>query len=197
VVLLAWFFAFGWPRGVARELLGDVPVPGADFPHQPLDILDDEFALATDWNPPESNNRPNLHGENHPFPDLLLRFGLTDRLELRLGWPEYVRGHSGDPALGGWFSGTTDPNVGLAYDLWGQPLTELMYAWQISDRTAVTGRSGLAVLKSDGDRYTQFHQSLSFDVMLTERLALSWRSAAGLNSTAPDFLHVFRFAHRF
>jgi hypothetical protein len=289
VVLLAWFFAFGCPRCVAQELLGDVPVPGADFPHQPLDTLDDEFALATDWNPPESKTtgpiwmeritglargRTQLEGgysflgdsaagsqwTQHAFPDLLLRFGLTDRFELRLGWPGYVRSHSGDPALGGWFGGTTDPNVGLAYDLWGQrgvlpqtavlaalpvplegnpfalnslqPLTELMYAWQTSDRTAVTGRSGFAVLKSGGERYTQFQQSLSFDVilterlgalmvwdmladqgswnnhrqhmaggglsfLLTERLVLSWRSAIGLNSAAPDFLHVLRFAYRF
>ena len=29
-------------------------------------------------------------GTQHAFPDMLLRFGLTDRLELRLGWPGYV-----------------------------------------------------------------------------------------------------------
>ena len=113
-----------------------------------------------------------------------------------------------------------------------QPLTELMYTWETSDRTAMTGRSGFAIFDASGDNYTQFQQSLGFDVMLTERLgafvswdmladhgswndtsqhmaggglsfllterfAVSWRSAAGLNSAAPEFLIDIRFAHRF
>jgi hypothetical protein len=36
---------------------------------------------------------------------------------------------------------------------------------------------------------------LSF--LLTERLAISWRSAVGLNSAGPDFLNDIRFAYRF
>jgi hypothetical protein len=200
------------------------------------------------------------NGTQHAFPDLLLRFGLTDRLELRLGWPGYVTSDADDPTVGGWFNGTLDPNVGLAYDLWGQrgwlpqtavlaavpvplegnpfalnslqPLTELMYLWQTSDRTAITGRSGFAIFDAAGDNYTQFQQSVSLDVVLTERLgafvswdmlanhgswndtsqhmaggglsfllterfAISWRSAVGLNSAAPDFLNDIRFAYRF
>ncbi len=107
-----------------------------------------------------------------------------------------------------------------------------MYAWQTSDRTAITGRSGFVIFDAAGDNYTQFQQSLSFDVILTERLgtfvswdmltdhgswndtsqhmaggglsfllterfAISWRSAVGLNSAAPDFLNDIRFAYRF
>ena len=153
-----------------------------------------------------------------------------------------------------------DPNVGVVYDLWEQrgvlpqtavlvavpvplkgnsfalnslqPLTELMYSWQTSDRTAITGRSGLAIFEAAGDKYTQLQQSLSFDVvvterlgafvswdmlanhgswndtsqhmvggglsfLLTERLAISWRSAVGLNSAAPDSLNDIRFAYPF
>ena len=36
---------------------------------------------------------------------------------------------------------------------------------------------------------------LSF--LLTERLAISWRGAAGLNAAAPDFLNDIRFAYGF
>jgi hypothetical protein len=183
-----------------------------------------------------------------------------ERLELRLGWPGYVSSDTDDPAGAGGVNGTLDPNVGLLYDVWGQhgwlpqtavlaavpvplegnpfalnslqPLTELMYAWETGDRTAITGRSGFAIFDAVGDNYTQFQQSLSFDVVLTERLgvfvswdmladhgswndtsqhmaggglsfllterfAVSWRSAVGLNSAAPDFLNDIRFAYRF
>lgn len=196
----------------------------------------------------------------HAVPDILLRFGLTDRLELRLGWPGYVSNNTDDPTIDSGFTGTLDPNVGLLYDLWEQhgwmpqtavlaslpislggnpfaldslqPLAELMYSWQTGDRTAITGRSGLAIFDTAGDNYTQFRQSLSLDVilnerwgsfvswdmladhgswndtsqhmaggglslLLTERFAVSWRAAVGLNSAAPDFLNDIRFAYRF
>jgi hypothetical protein len=181
-------------------------------------------------------------------------------LELRLGWPGYVSSDTDGPAIASGFTGTLDPNVGLLYDLWGQhgwlpqtavltavpvplegnpfalnslqPLTELMYTWEVSDRTAITGRSGFAVFGAARGNYTQIQQSLSFDVILTERLgafvswdmladhgsgndtsqhmasgglsfllaerfAISWRSAVGLNTAAPDFLNDIWFAYRF
>ena len=177
-----------------------------------------------------------------------------------MGWPGYVSNAADDPDFGEQYSGTLDPNVGLVFDLWRQrgmlpqaavlaavpvrlegnpfasnslqPLTELMYAWQTTDRMAITGRSGFAIFDATGDNYTQFQQSVSLDVILTERLgafvswemlanhgswndtsqhmagggllfllterfAVSWRSAVGLNSAAPDFLNDIRFAYRF
>ncbi len=133
-----------------------------------------------------------------------MRFGLTNRLELRVGWPGYVSNQYDDPVLGSWSSGTLDPNVGFAYDLWCQrgllpqtavlvavpvklagnpfalnslqPLAELMYAWQLGDRTSLTGRSGFALFEVAGDNYAQFQQGLSVDVMVTPRLGTfaSW-----------------------
>ena len=289
LVLATWFVTIGCPTSVAQDTFGHLPAAGGDFAYQPLVASGDEFADESTWDSPEAKStgltwtqriarlargRAQLEGgysflrgsvgggdgTQHVFPDMLLRFGLTDRLELRLGWPGYVTSDTDDPTLGGRFSGTLDPNVGLVYDLWGQrgvlpqaavlaavpvplegnpfalnslqPLTELMYAWQTSDRTAITGRSGFALFDAAGDNYTQFQQSLSFDVILTERLgtfvswdmladqgswndtsqhmaggglsfllterfAISWRSAVGLNSVAPDFLTDIRFAYRF
>jgi hypothetical protein len=289
LVLVAWLAIIRCPLCGAQDTFGRQPVAGGDFAYQPLVAPSDEFADDTAWGSPEAKSadltwtqriaklargRTQLEGgysylrgsaggsdwTQHSVTDMLLRFGMTDRLELRLGWPGYVTSDTDDPALGGGFSGTLDPNVGLVYDLWGQrgmlpqtavlaaapiplkgnafalnslqPLTELMYSWQTSDRTAITGRSGFAIFDVSGDSYTQFQQSLSLDVILTDRLgtfvswdmladrgswndasqhmaggglsfllterfAISWRSAVGLNSAAPVFLNDIRFAYRF
>jgi hypothetical protein len=207
-----------------------------------------------------SDSAENGSATQHAFPDLLLRFGLTNRLELRLGWPGYVSSDYDGSDFRVRSSGSLDPNVGLAYDLWCQrgllpqtavlgavpvtlegnpfalkslqPLAELLYAWHLGDRTAITGYSGFALFEVSGDNYTQFQQGLSCDLvlterlgafvswdmlvnhgswndasehmaggglsfLLTERLAISWRTAIGLNSAAPDFLNDVRFAYRF
>jgi hypothetical protein len=287
--LAVWFVTVRCPTSVAQDAIGHLPTAGGDFAYQPPVAPVGEYADDTTWDSPGAKaanltwtqrvarvarGRTQLEGgysylrgsaggsdwTQHAIPDMLLRFGLTDRLELRLGWPGYVSSDSDDPAVGSGFTGTLDPNVGLLYDLWGQrgllpqtavlaavpiplegnpfalnslqPLTEVMYSWQTSDRTAITGRSGFAIFDAAGDNYTQFQQSLSLDVilterlgafvswdmladhgswndtsqhmgggglsfLLTERLAISWRSAVGLNSAAPDFLNDIRFAYRF
>jgi hypothetical protein len=289
VVVLALLLTVHCPPSTAQDTFGRRPAVAGDFAYDPLVPPSDEFANDTAWDPAETEStdltwtqriarlargRTQLEGgysylrgsaggsdwTQHALPDMLLRFGLTDRLELRLGWPGFVSSDSDDPSIGSGFTGTLDPNVGILYDLWGQngwmpqtavlaavpvplegnpfalnslqPLTELMYSWETSDRTAITGRSGFAIFEAAGDNYTQLQQSLSFDVilterlgtfvswdmlanhgswndvsqhmaggglsfLLTERLAISWRSAVGLNSAAPDFLNDIRFAYRF
>ncbi len=288
-VMAASLVIFRCPASIAQEMLGGRPAMAGDFAYEPLDLPGDKFLSGTTSQTPETESaeltwtqriaqlargRTQLEGgysylrgsasgsdwTQHALPDMLLRFGLTDRLELRLGWPGYVSSDSEDPTLGSSFTGTLDPNIGLLYDLWGQrgwlpqtavlaavpvslegnplalnsfqPLTELMYSWETSDRTAITGRSGFAIFEPPGDSYVQLQQSLSFDVLLTERLgsfvswdmlanhgswddtsqhmaggglsyllterlAISWRAALGLNSAAPDFLNDIRFAYRF
>ena len=289
VVMAAWLIITRCAPSVAQDTFGHLPAAGGDFAYQPLVASGNKCADDTEWGSPDAQfadltwtqkiarltrGRTQLEGgysylrgstggvgwTQHAVPDMLLRFGLTDRWELRLGWPGYVSSDTDDPAIGNGFTGTLDPNLGLLYDLWGQdgwlpqtavlgtvpiplegnpfalnslqPLTELMYSWQTSDRTAITGRSGFAIFDAAGDNYIQFQQSLSFDVilkerlgtfvswdmladhgswddtsqhmaggglsyLLTERFAISWRSAVGLNSAAPDFLNDIRFAYRF
>lgn len=288
-ILAVWLVTVRCPTSVAQDAFGLRPGAGGDFAYRPMVPLGNDFADDPTWGSPGAKSpdltwtqkiarlargRAQLEGgysylhdsaggddrSQHAFPDLLLRFALTNRLELRLGWPGYVSSDTDAPTVNGWLSGTLDPNVGLLCDLWQQrgllpqtavlaavpvplegnpfalnslqPLTELMYAWETSDRTAITGRSGLAIFDAAGDNYTQFQQSLSLDVILTERLgafaswdmladhgslnnatqhmaggglsflltdrfAISWRSAVGLNSAAPDFLNDIRFAYRF
>jgi hypothetical protein len=289
VVVTTWLVTLRCPPGMAQDTLARRPTVAGDFVHQPLIPPGEEFTDVTTWESLEAQSadvtwtqkiarlargRTQLEGgysylrgsvggsdwTQHALPDMLLRFGLTDRLELRLGWPGYVSSSSDDPAISSGFTGSLDPNVGLLYDLWGQrdwlpraavlvaipvplegnpfalnslqPLTELMYSWETSDRTAVTGRSGFAIFETAGDNDTQFQQSFSFDVILTQRLgafvswdmlvnqgswndssqhmaggglsfaltdrlAICWRSAVGLNSAAPDFLNDIRLVHRF
>jgi hypothetical protein len=289
LAVLAWLVSVCCPSSMAQDTFGRRPVMAGDLAYEPLVAPGGEFTDDTTWASPEAKSadltwtqriarlargRTQLEGgysylrgsaggsdwTQHALPDMLLRFGLTDRLELRLGWPGYVSSDSDDPAIGNGFTGTLDPNIGVLYDLWGQngwlpqaavlaavpvplegnpfalnslqPLTELMYTWETSDRTALTGRSGFAIFETAGDNYVQFQQSLSFDVilterlgafvswdmlanrgswndtsqhmaggglsfLLTERLSISWRSAVGLNSAAPDFLNDIRFAYRF
>jgi hypothetical protein len=276
-------------RPLARAQDTFLPAASDDFAFQSRGALGDGFADETMWNSPGAKSadvswtqriarlargRTQLEGgysylrgsagggewTQHAIPDMLLRFGVTDRLELRLGWPGYVSSETDDPIVGSGFTRTMNPNVGFLYDLWNQrgalpqaavlaavpvtlegnpfalnslqPLTELMYSWQTGDQTAVTGRSGFAIFDADGDNYTQFQQSLSLDIilterwgtfvswdmladhgswndtsqhmvggglsfLLTERFAICWRSASGVNSAAPDFLNDIRFAYRF
>lgn len=148
----------------------------------------------------------------HAVPDMLVRMGITDRLEFRLGWPGVVFNDGS--------TNTLDPTIGVVYDLWGQqgyrpltaihvalpvsmegnpfalnsfqPLTEVMYSWQTSQWTAVTGRTGFALFDVFGDDYTQVQQSLSYDVVLTDRVGafVSWEMLANVGSQNDTSQHM-------
>jgi hypothetical protein len=145
------------------------------------------------------------HLTEHTLPDLLLRVGLTRRLELRIGWPGYVSTRYEGRLAADSSSRTLDPNVGLMFDLWPQhgwvpqtavlaavpitlegdptvmnslqPLSELLYCWYLSDRLALGGTTGLALFREDGDDFVQFQQSAGLDVLLHERLStfIQWQ----------------------
>ncbi|NUQ62943.1 MAG: transporter [Pirellulales bacterium] len=134
----------------------------------------------------------------HALPDLLLRIGLTERLELRVGWPGYrsvdYGGDWGDLS----YDETLDPNVGFMFDLWQQsgwrpqtalsaavpiameddplvfdslqPVAQLLYLWYLNDRWSIGGTTGMAIFEEYGDRYGQLQQSLDVDYVLSDRL---------------------------
>ena len=193
---------------------------------------------------------------HHTVPDMLLRFGITDRLEIRFGWPGYVATRYAE-SLGGTYSDdrALDPNVGLMFDLWSQrgvlpqtailasvpltlegspfameslqPVSQILYRWDLTDRLAVGGTTGFALFEVAGDSYTQLQQTVALDATLTDcigtfgeweilsdngtqhllgggvswlatrRLQVTWRAGVGLNQPAPDFLTNVRFAWRF
>lgn len=136
----------------------------------------------------------------HVAPDLLLRVGVTERIEVRIGWPGASIVNQ-DGALGSTTTTTTlDPNVGLMMDLWSQqgwlpqtailgsvpitlggnrfamsslqPVSALLYQWSLTDRLSVGGDSGLALYRDDGDHYLQWQQSVDADYLLTDRVGL-------------------------
>jgi len=133
----------------------------------------------------------------HYVPDMLLRVGLTRRLELRIGWPGWYSTDSSGALGDSTQSGTLDPNVGFMFDLcpqkrWRpqmavlasvpitlrgssfaseglQPLSQIIYRWQPTDRLAWGGATGMALFRDGGDHYTQFQQSINFDYALGDR----------------------------
>ncbi|MHB8897607.1 MAG: transporter [Thermoguttaceae bacterium] len=158
--------------------------------------------------------------EEHVVPDLLLRVGLSDRLEVRVGWPGVsVVSQSGAP--GDSVAATTlDPNVGLMLDLcpqrgWVpqtallgsvpitlggdrfamnslQPVCEVLYQWQLGDAWAVGGSSGLGMYRDEGDHYVQWQQSVDVDYLLTDRAGLfsQWQALADDGSARDATRHM-------
>jgi hypothetical protein len=141
-----------------------------------------------------------VRATQHALPDLLLRWGLTDRLEIRIGWPGWVATHYDGPGFSRSTDDTLDPNIGFMLDLWPQrgivpqtavlaavpltlegnpfaldsfqPLSELLYRWQLTDRVGWGGTTGLALFDVAGDEFIQFQQTVGLDGLLTERLGL-------------------------
>lgn len=134
----------------------------------------------------------------HVLPDLLLRVGLTDRLEVRLGWPGYLARSHDAPWSELPEGEVLDPNVGLMFDLFPQhgwipqtavagavpitlhgnlfamdsfqPLGQVLYCWELGERTALVGTTGVAQRRDPGDDYLQFQQTACLDYLLTDRL---------------------------
>jgi len=140
-----------------------------------------------------------VSASQHVVPDMLLRVGLTERLELRIGWPGYVATGYRD-SLGSYsVDETLDPNVGFMLDLFPQegwrpqtalvasvpitldgnplsmssvqPLSEILYCWYPGERWTVGGSTGMGLFELFGDHFLQFQQSVNVDYLLTERWA--------------------------
>ena len=156
----------------------------------------------------------------HTVPDLLFRFGLTDRLEVRIGWPGWVSTDFSGPLAGNSSSDTLEPNVGFMVDLFGQdgwlpqtallaavpitlqgdplamnslqPLSQLLYAWYFTDRLAAGGATGVALFRFDGDDFIQWQQSVNVDYLLTDRVDgfLEWEVLVDRGSADDGSQHL-------
>jgi len=144
------------------------------------------------------------HATQHVVPDLLLRYGLTDHFEIRLGWPGLVSTNYDGSLADRSDDDVLAPTVGFMLDLWPQngwrpqtavlasvpidfsgdlftmnsfqPLSELLYLWEINDRLVVGGSTGFALFHVEGDHFIELQQTLSLDRLLTDRLIgfLEW-----------------------
>ena len=156
----------------------------------------------------------------HVVPDLLVRYGLTDRLELRIGWPGFVSTHYGEPLADRSRDEVLDPNVGFLFDLWPQrgwlpqaavlasvpitlrgnpftmeslqPLTQALYCWRLNDRLTLGGTTGAALFRVDDDNFIQFQQTASLDWSATERMAtfVEWEMLADHGSDDDGAQHL-------
>lgn len=162
----------------------------------------------------DSTSTERLH--QHTLPDLLLRFGVTERFELRIGWPGVIYSNLTDPATGDTTS--TDeavpPNIGGLFDLWPQrgwlpqagllaavpislegnpfaleslqPLSSVLYSWTITDRISIGGQTGLAQFRDDGDSFLQIQQSTAVEWAATDRIGTFLEHAAYFDVQSAD-----------
>ncbi len=156
----------------------------------------------------------------HAAPDLLFRVGLTERLELRLGWPGYVATIHEDATGRTCSDRTLDPNVGFMLDLFGQqgwipqtailasvpitvegnpfalqslqPLSQILYCWYLSDRLSFGGTTGMALFDDQGDHFIEFQQSVDIDYLVFDRLGafVQWTVLADYGSADDGAEHM-------
>ena len=140
--------------------------------------------------------------EDHITPDMLLRYRLTDRFEMRLAWGGYLRSTITDElfAIKETDDDVVDPTVGFKWRLWNQrtaiptvsllasvpiategnpfatrsllPAVDVLYGWQLSDTWSVAGSSGLILLDDDGNTRENFQQSVSLNFLMNDSLAI-------------------------
>lgn len=140
-------------------------------------------------------------------PELLVRVGIVDNLELRIGWDGYTLTEQSVPVERSnrtrftdhdWSQGSNDLSLGIKYKFFEQhewrphfgviagvsvpsgsailssgdvdPELVLLWAYDLSDTTALAGNVGFAAPTDAGDRFFQATASLSVAASLTDRL---------------------------
>lgn len=140
--------------------------------------------------------------EEHTVPELLLRVGVLDHVELRLGWTGYTFRRQQNTFLGTVDNdqGTSDIDVGVKVGLSEQsawmprtaviasmsvPLRDVpfgstvvggevnyLYSWRLTDFLSVGGSTGGTWTEEAGDHYSQLHESAVINLEVGEQLGL-------------------------
>ena len=181
----------GWSVGTgsaAEPLVTDRP----DFTESPETVAPGRFQLETGYTFTRRGD-----DKQHALGELLLRIGLWQQIELRLGGNSYVWLDSPDGDADGFedlslgvkiklLEGSerfelTRPAVGViiattlptgADDLGEdepQPEFILAMAWDLSERFSLGSNLNYAYLSEDGDRFHQFSGSVALGITLTEK----------------------------
>jgi len=216
--------------------VGDVPSVLDDGAFVSPDDADDEEPLVTDrpdfteasssvgagrvqlesgYTFTHDNDRTTRASE-HQFPEFLLRVGLTDEVELRIGWLGYLFSRELDRPTGSkdTADGGADMDLGLKIELgeqqgWVpetavitsislptggsafsadrvQPLVNFLYSWEINECVSVGGSSGLASLYEEGDGFVEAFQSITTAVSLTDAVGAYFEWFAFFRQDAAD-----------
>jgi len=140
------------------------------------------------------NDAAGVITRSHSAPELLLRVGLLNDVELRIAWPTYTRldmtGPDADgledlvlgvkvklveqeglvPHVGviGEFTAPTGAGALTSDDV--DPAVKLLWAYDVYDRVSVGGNVNFASLTENDDRFFQAAASLALGVAVTERV---------------------------
>ncbi|MBN2215840.1 MAG: transporter [Pirellulales bacterium] len=170
-----------------------------DFTESPTTVGRGRLQIESGWT--YYHDRTNgIQSDAHSLPELLLRYGLNDSIELRLFWEGYLHGRERDMA-GSWAlssDGCTDFDLGLRVEISEQsglrpesaltvsvstpagssewtssrsdPFIDYIYGWDIAERISLTGSTGAWWTAWDADDFTVIHQSFALGLGVTERL---------------------------
>ncbi len=157
----------------------------------------------------------------HTVPELLVRYRLLRRLEMRVAWAGVVLDRLEDSARGesDWDTRLSDPSVGARLALWSQstwiprtsvtissplniesdvnvaqrfdPLVGLGYSWKCGDSWLISGSSAAVWTREDDSRYLDFQQSLAVDYLLGQR----WGVFMEWSALFPEGARVERLSH--
>lgn len=127
--------------------------------------------------------------KSHSAPNLILRFGLLDELELRFGWNGYFHNN---PNPGSMQTGSGDGQVSAKWYLWKEsehlPETTLLVG-----TTLPFGKDGISSERSDPFFRFLITQSLPGKFSFSSNLGVTWNTRASgpaSTDTAADFIYT-------
>ena len=127
--------------------------------------------------------------ESHAGPNLFLRYGVMDRLELRLGWDGYLSVQTDpDPTVHGAGDGQASAKVYLWEEAGGLPETTLL-----AGTTLPFGKDGLSSGRSDPFFRFLFQYTLPEGFSFGSNLGVTWKTSAtatGGKDTDADFIYT-------
>ena len=167
------------------------------------------------------NQHLGLSDTSHSVPELLLRYRLLQRVELRVAWAGVVWDRLRDDQTGAedWATSYSDPSFGARISLWSQrgwrPATSLSvssplnvsanlsvadrldpfvgfgYSWSIGDAWLVSGSSAAVWTREADSRYLDFQQTVSLDWMANDR----WGCYLEWSSLFPEGARISGMSH--
>ncbi|HLA85893.1 MAG TPA: transporter [Thermoguttaceae bacterium] len=186
-------------RGQKPDTFDPLEADRPDFTESPNTIDRGRLQLESGWTY-FHDQTGGLEFDAHRLPELLLRYGLTEKLELRLVWSGYMSycQHGPQPGETLLLDGVTDMDVGCKLKISKQsgwrPESALIacvtapvgatawtssrvdtyltynYGWDITEQIFIGGSTGTWWTGYQGDHITTMYQSATLGMGLTERL---------------------------
>lgn len=169
-----------------------------DFTESAFTVQPDRMQLEIGYTYRESNNGDEIR--THNFPEVLLRIGLDEDWELRLGWGGYSFAENDEDIA-------NDMRVGAKWSIADQdgwhpqlallgeisiptghgdtdvdPTIALAWSYDLDDKNSIGGNFGIAAITDDGDRFAQGLASIAWNHSLDDQ----WGFFAEYYTTFPD-----------